>query len=66
MFLRVEPPKTICARTLFERALQRGVAFVPGDAFYTDGRARLNYTNASTAQIEEGIKRRGETIKEML
>lgn len=47
-----------------KRAFCLDVAFVPGNPFYTDGRGantmRLNYTNASSEMIEEGIKRIGE------
>lgn len=70
MFLWVELPEGVSARTLFDHALERGVAFVPGDPFYTDGRAahtmRLNFTNADPATIEEGIKRLGQAIEELL
>ena len=70
MFLWTELPQGLSSRKLFDRALDRGVAFVPGDPFYTDGRAactmRLNYTNANPPTIEEGIKRLGAAIEELL
>jgi 2-aminoadipate transaminase len=45
------------------------VAFVPGEAFYTDGGGtntlRLNYSNADEAKIQEGMLRLGEAVKKM-
>lgn len=53
---------------LFDKAIKRNVAFVPGDPFYVDehnvNTLRLNYTNATEERIEEGIKRLAEAMKE--
>jgi 2-aminoadipate transaminase len=42
----------------FERAMEKGVAFVPGSAFFTDKRSctygRLNFTNSSLESIQRG------------
>ncbi len=61
MFIWAALPEGESAKDLFDRAIERKVAFVPGDPFYTDGRVantmRLNYTNASKEMIEEGIRR---------
>lgn len=44
---------------LFDKAIQKGVAFVPGSVFFADKRVssfgRLNYTNSSLEQIKEGV-----------
>ena len=64
MFIWATLPDGQSAKDLFDKAIKKNVAFVPGDPFYTDGRdantMRLNYTNASSEMIEEGIKRIGE------
>ena len=43
------------------KAIEKNVAFVPGDPFYVNEKnvntLRLNYTNADTETIKEGIKR---------
>lgn len=67
MFLWVTLPKGVSAMELFPKALEKRVAFVPGDPFYIDVKnantMRLNYTNADCATIEEGIRRLGELLK---
>ena len=69
MFLWVTLPEGISAMSLFPEALEKKVAFVPGDPFYTDIRntntMRLNYTNADSETIEEGIRRLGNLLKEL-
>lgn len=49
------------AGALLPAALQRGVAFVPGEEFYLKGAGRntmrLNFSNATPARIEEGVHR---------
>ncbi|MCW8904072.1 aminotransferase-like domain-containing protein [Sedimenticola sp.] len=46
---------------LFRAAVAEGVAFVPGEAFYVNGESdnsmRLNFSNSSSAMIEEGVRR---------
>ena len=68
MFLWVTLPGGLTALELFDRAIQRGVAFVPGDPFYVNRSnvptMRLNYTNSDEADIERGIARLGEAIGE--
>lgn len=69
MFLWVTLPEGIRAMDLFPKALEKKVAFVPGDPFYTQADSvntmRLNYTNADCETIDEGIRRLGELLKEM-
>ncbi len=66
MFLWVKLPEGKDARELLKLCLERNVAFVPGQEFFPDGSGentiRLNFSNASTENIEEGIKRMGEVF----
>jgi len=59
MFLWVTLPKSVSSMELLNAALRKNVAFVPGEAFYTDGTGsntmRLNFSNSSISQIEKGI-----------
>jgi 2-aminoadipate transaminase len=67
MFLWLTLPEGMSALDLFNQALEFNVAFVPGEAFYTDGGGtntlRLNYSNADEAKIQEGMLRLGEAVK---
>lgn len=67
MFLWVTLPDGMSAMSLFPKALENKVAFVPGDPFYVDRKdantMRLNFTNADCATIEEGIRRLGAILK---
>lgn len=70
MFLWVTLPEGVSAMSLFPKALERKVAFVPGDPFYIGienaNTMRLNYTNADCETIEEGICRLGDLLTIML
>ncbi len=55
---------------LFNKAIEKNVAFVPGNPFYVDttkdvNTLRLNYTNADEKTIEEGIKRLSQALFEI-
>ncbi|HBE78617.1 MAG TPA: aspartate aminotransferase [Firmicutes bacterium] len=67
MFLWVTLLQYISTMELFEKALKEKVAFVPGEAFYTDGTGkntlRLNFSNSDPEKISEGIKRLAQAIK---
>lgn len=69
MFLWVTLPEGVSALSLFPKALEKKVAFVPGDPFYINMKntntMRLNYTNADSQAIEEGIRRLGDLLKEL-
>lgn len=69
MFLWVILPEKVSAMSLFPKALEKKVAFVPGDPFYigikNSNTMRLNYTNADCTTIEEGIHRLGDLLKEL-
>jgi len=63
MFLLVTLPSDCKVKALLERALEKNVAFVPGDDFHLDGTCRstlrLNFSNARPDMIETGIRRLG-------
>jgi 2-aminoadipate transaminase len=67
LFLWVTLPEGMDSRDLLKKAIEKKVAFVPGNSFSTDGNIlnsmRLNFSNASDENIVEGIKRLGEVIK---
>ncbi len=62
MFIWAKLPWGLSANDLFQKAIERGVAFVPGDPFYTNvnnkviSTLRLNYTNSNEEEIRKGIK----------
>ncbi len=66
MFMWVTMEKGRSAMELFNKAMQKKVAFVPGNPFYVGApdvnTFRLNYTNATEEIIEEGIKRLGSIL----
>ena len=70
MFLWVTLPEGVSAMSLFPKALEKKVAFVPGDPFYIGTKnvntMRLNYTNADCETITEGIHRLGDLLKDIL
>jgi 2-aminoadipate transaminase len=61
MFIWATFPEHVDTSTLFTLALEEGVAFVPGESFYTDSAQkntmRLNFSNASVEHITEGMQR---------
>ena len=67
MFLWVELPEEIDAEMVLGSALSKGVLFVPGKYFYTNGNGkntmRLNFTNCSEESINKGIALIGDAIK---
>jgi 2-aminoadipate transaminase len=68
LFLWVELPEGNDAMKLLEKAVEAGVAFVPGSPFYIDGSGkntfRLNFSNASPEKIRKGIETLGKVIAE--
>lgn len=66
MFLWVVLPDSISSLDLFYEAVKHKVVFVPGDPFYISKKHvnafRLNFSNASSENIVEGIKRLAEVI----
>jgi len=70
LFLWVELPEGARAEDLFERAIAERVAFVPGAPFFVGGGRhnfmRLNFSNSTPALIEEGVRRLGGLLREMV
>ncbi|MFQ6001879.1 MAG: PLP-dependent aminotransferase family protein, partial [Anaerolineae bacterium] len=70
LFLWVTVPEEIDTAELLKEAVEEKVAFVPGFAFYADGRGhntmRLNFSNAQPEMIREGIRRLGKVIEKRL
>jgi len=68
LFLWVRLPEGFDTAELLKHAVKHKVAFVPGAAFYANGGGentmRINFSNATEAQIEEGVKRLAMVIKE--
>jgi len=66
-FYWIETPN-IPARDLFDKAIEKKVAFVLGEPFYPNGGGKHNFrmcfTFASPEDTKEGIKRLGEAIRE--
>jgi DNA-binding transcriptional MocR family regulator len=67
LFLWVTLPELIDTKEMLARALDSGVAYVPGTAFYPrkgDGKTsmRLNFSYPSVAEIDEGIRRLGAVV----
>ncbi len=67
MFLWVSLPDSWDAKEILLRCIEHNVAFVPGQEFFPDGSGkntmRLNFSNASPENIQEGIRRMGEVLK---
>lgn len=68
MFLWVRLPEGMSAVELLPKAVDKGVAFVPGAAFYADHAdprtLRLSFVTASVDQINTGIAALGAAIRE--
>ncbi len=70
MFVWCTLPKGLSSSALFKQAVQAKVAYVTGNVFHANGGGdqtlRLNFTNSTPEQIEEGIKRLGKVFSEAL
>ncbi|GLX65845.1 PLP-dependent aminotransferase family protein [Paenibacillus glycanilyticus] len=68
MFLWVELPEGLDAEILLKAAVSKGVAFVPGSAFYANhpkrNTARLNFTHNKGEKTVLGVARLAEAIRE--
>ena len=69
MFLWVTLPEGMSSMTLFASAIGKKVAFVPGTPFYVDRKdtntLRLNFSCSDEPTIVEGIRRLGDSIREL-
>jgi len=67
LFLWVSLPETCNSNELLIKAVEKKVAFVPGNSFFPNGGGdntmRLNFSNAKPDMIRIGIQRLSETIK---
>lgn len=70
LFIWVELPEGVSAKDLFPKAVERKVAYVCGSDFYADGSGentlRLNFSNATLEQIDTGIARLGELLRQII
>ena len=67
LFTWCELPDYVNTRDIAPIALEKKVAFVPGDGFYPSGAVkncmRLNYSNATDEKLVEGVHRLAEVIR---
>lgn len=70
LFLWASLPEKCNSKELLVKAVEKKVAFVPGESFYPNGGGlntmRLNFSNAQPEMIKIGIQRLAETIKESI
>lgn len=70
MFVWVRLPEHINTIEIFPKVVEKNVAYVVGSAFYPNGKGlntmRLNFTHPTDEKIEEGIKRLGNVLHEIL
>jgi 2-aminoadipate transaminase len=70
MFLWVQLPKGLKAIPLLDKAVEKGVAFVPGSAFYAEGAdestLRLSFVTATVDQINTGMTALAAAIRESM
>ncbi|NJE09407.1 PLP-dependent aminotransferase family protein [Thermococcus sp. MAR1] len=68
MFIWVTLPEGIDTKLMAEKAISRGVAYVPGEAFFANrdvkNTMRLNFTYVPEETIREGVRRLAEVIEE--
>lgn len=69
LFIFVELEDDVRATDLFRKAVERGVAFVPGEYFYPEGghhnTLRLNFSNADRPAILRGMEILADCIQQM-
>jgi len=69
-FVWVEMPSFLDLKSILAEAVERGVTYVPGDAFYPDGRGRncmrLAFCYVEPEKIREGIARLAEVLEDRL
>ncbi len=69
MFFWAELPEGVDATALLPRAVELGVAFVPGAAFYAEAprpnTLRLSFVTVAPAEIERGVALLGQVLQEV-
>jgi 2-aminoadipate transaminase len=67
MFLWMTLPEGMDSEVLLTRALETGVAFVPGRPFHPSGNGantlRLNFSHSNVSQINEGVRRLASVLR---
>lgn len=67
MFIWARLPAGVTAKAVLPLALERGVAFVPGEAFHVSGgderAVRLSFVTASVTQIQRGISAFADAVR---
>ncbi|NPA47928.1 MAG: PLP-dependent aminotransferase family protein [Thermococci archaeon] len=70
MFVWLTLPEGIDTKLMLEKVIARGVAYVPGEAFFAHrdvkNTMRLNFTYVPEEKIREGVRRLAEVLKEEL
>jgi 2-aminoadipate transaminase len=70
LFLWATLPEDMSAVEVFRLAVEKKVAFVPGESFYPCGGGhntmRLNFSNATPEKINEGISRLAMVVRQIL
>ena len=70
LFSWVELPRSINARDVLVKCLERDVAFVPGGSFFPNGGKentfRINFSNMPEDKIVEGLTRIGEILRDYI
>ena len=70
LFLWVTLPEGVDTAAIMPQAVERKVAYIPGQTFFADGDVtntlRLNFSNANEDSIVEGIRRLGQVLREQL
>lgn len=70
MFLWVMVPGVTDSQALFDAAIQRQVAIVPGDPFFGNdpipGTFRMNFSNTPVDKIEDGVQRLAAAINDVI
>lgn len=70
LFLWATLPAQLNAKDLFDKAIEQGVAYVPGEYFYPENgvipknEIRLNFSLESVENIQKGIERLGNMLQE--
>ena len=68
LFVFVTLPGGLNATALFETAVERGVAYVPGTYFYPEGghddTLRLNFSNSTPQQLRQGMQTLGALLSQ--
>ncbi len=70
LFIWARLPAGVSSVELFKEAIREKVAFIPGESFFAAGGGlntfRLNFSNATLGQIEEGMSRLGKVTQKFL